>query len=271
MRRFYLEPYLGHPENHPLREAVTRMIRQDALKIYRDKKAKFKKTWFTDRGGSQRLAELEGQPPYGMPPQVWSYLLGYWTSEPRLIAAQRNTTNRQQQNNFVSTHGRQSYAQREWRYAEDNDGRREDPPEFYLRAHTRRDGMVQDAVMPIYERLLDTHQRLSQVPNTPPTQTYVDALRTRSGHTRVVGRVVRGTRGLNVPLPEDIEQPFPAQQSPSFNVNDMFAQGSSWTQSSFKDGPSTSSSHAGPSTSRAPTQRLGSDSDSDSDSDDESD
>ena len=35
---------------------------------------------------------------------------------------------------------------------EDNDGRREEPPEFYLRAHTRRDGMVQDAVRPIYVR-----------------------------------------------------------------------------------------------------------------------
>nr|XP_043639747.1 uncharacterized protein LOC122610855 [Erigeron canadensis] len=191
-----------------------------------------------------------------MPPQVWSYLLGYWTSEPRMIAAQRNTTNRQQQNNTVSTHGRQSYAQREWRYAEDNDERREEPPEFYLRTHTRRDGTVQDAVRPIYERLLDTHQILSQVPNTPPTQTYVDALGTRSGHTCVVGRVVRGTRGLNVPLPEDIEQPFPAQKSPSFNVSDMFAQGSPWSQPSFEAGPSTSSSHVGPSSSRAPTQRL---------------
>ena len=125
----------------------------------------------------------------------------------------------------------------------------------------------------LQERLLDSHQRLSQVPNTPPTQTYVDALGTRSGHTRVVGRVVRGTSGLNVPLPDDIEQPFPAQQSPAFNVDDFFAPASPWSQSSFEVGPSTSSSYAGPSMSRAPTQRLGSDSDNDSDndSDDESD
>nr|XP_043616441.1 uncharacterized protein LOC122588400 isoform X2 [Erigeron canadensis] len=96
---------------------------------------------------------------------------GLLDQRPRMIAAQRNTTNRQQQDNIVSTHDRQSYAQREWRYAEDNERRREEPLEFYLRAHTRRDGTVQNAVMPIYERLVDTHHRLSQVPNTP---TYAD-------------------------------------------------------------------------------------------------
>lgn len=116
-RRFYLEPYLSLPENHPLREAVTMMIRQDALKNYRDKKNKFKKTWFTNRGGAQRLAELEGQPPHGMPQQVWSDLLRYWTSQPRMIAAHRNTLNRQQQVDLISTQGRQSFSQREWRYA----------------------------------------------------------------------------------------------------------------------------------------------------------
>nr|XP_043616439.1 uncharacterized protein LOC122588400 isoform X1 [Erigeron canadensis] len=134
---------------------------------------------------------------------------GLLDQRPRMIAAQRNTTNRQQQDNIVSTHDRQSYAQREWRYA-------------IMRGDVRsrlssicgptRDemGRCRTQLCPFMSGLLIPTIDFPKCPIPPPTQTFVDALGTRSGHTRVVGRVVRGTRGLNVPLPEDIEEPLPA-------------------------------------------------------------
>lgn len=68
---FDLQQYLDLPDDDPTRKAALLAFRADCLSIYRQRKAKNKSAYFTERGGIDALDTLESAPPAGMQLEEW--------------------------------------------------------------------------------------------------------------------------------------------------------------------------------------------------------
>ena len=83
----------------------------DIVKSYINLKARFKATYFTNRGGVENEQDIREQPPQGMDPADWRRHVEFYVSEASVRLARVNTDNQALQVD-IARQGRRSFAER---------------------------------------------------------------------------------------------------------------------------------------------------------------
>lgn len=105
---FDMKPYLdGSPT---VATNVVNGVSTLCAKLYSSNKYKFKKRYFTDRGGHNCVGALRQQPPCDMSRDSWNDLLDYYTKEDNIRRAKVNSANKAKQQ-YPSYHGSKSYVE----------------------------------------------------------------------------------------------------------------------------------------------------------------
>ena len=77
---------------------------------YRDAKYKFKREWFSGRGGVKNHTQIRQHPPPGMTIDDWNMLVDYYMREQHQHRSQANSDNRRRQP-YPSLHGTKAYVE----------------------------------------------------------------------------------------------------------------------------------------------------------------
>jgi len=83
--------YNRHP-NDVIRAGVKNGVNGQLLKGYRNGKARFKDSYFTNRGGLDNVVSLREQPPRGMDPRDWNKHVDFYVSESGLRRSEISRT-----------------------------------------------------------------------------------------------------------------------------------------------------------------------------------